>query len=162
MCALRCGLETVVKDRLPFVTKAEIASGHGRPVACSPTRHRQPTGSHGCMPDSPIKAYLGVAWRSMAETWLRSIRKALWGTATVSCVAMRVKMRSVRPTVASAAGTNDLHTCVWPFRLWLQIQGGTHIAPLWPIKPSCISTEAMSAVIAFTCSTVPHSACSFR
>jgi len=45
----------------------------------------------------------------MAETWLRSIMKALCGTAIVSCVAIRVKMRSVRPTVASAAGTKDLH-----------------------------------------------------
>ena len=40
--------------------------------------------------------------------------KALCGTATVSCVAMRVKMRSVRPTTASAAGTYDLQADLSP------------------------------------------------
>ena len=44
----------------------------------------------------------------MAATWLSSMRKALCGTARVSRAAMRVTMRSVRPTVASAAGTKDL------------------------------------------------------
>lgn len=63
----------------------------------------------------------------MAETWLRSIRKALWGTATVSCVAMRVKMRSVRPTVASAAGTKDLHNYVQTV-FECEFQGGAHVA----------------------------------
>ena len=37
-----------------------------------------------------------------------SIMKALLGTLRVSTVAILVKIRSVRPTVASAAGTNDL------------------------------------------------------
>jgi hypothetical protein len=53
--------------------------------------------------------HLGLAWRSMLETWLMSIMKALWGTLSASVVTMRVKILSVRPTVASAAGTNDLH-----------------------------------------------------
>lgn len=53
--------------------------------------------------------HLGPAWRSMLEIWLMSIMKALWGTLSASVVTMRVKILSVRPTVASAAGTNDLH-----------------------------------------------------
>ncbi len=58
--------------------------------------------------DSAPGTHLGLAWRSMFETWLMSIMKALCGTLWASVVTIRVNILSVRPTVASAAGTKDL------------------------------------------------------
>lgn len=47
----------------------------------------------------------------MFEIWLTSIMKELCGTLRASVVTMRVKILSVRPIVASAAGTKDLPDC---------------------------------------------------
>ena len=44
----------------------------------------------------------------MFEIWLISIMKELCGTLSASVVTTRVKILSVRPIVASAAGTKDL------------------------------------------------------
>ena len=44
----------------------------------------------------------------MCEIWLMSIKKELCWMLRASVVTMRVKILSVKPTVASAAGTKDL------------------------------------------------------
>ena len=49
--------------------------------------------------------HLPVDSLCMATSWLRSTIKLLWGMLTDSWVAMRVKILSVNPTTASAAGT---------------------------------------------------------
>ena len=76
-------------------------------LRCLPLPHAAAGGLH---PPTPVPGHLSVLRRSMAATCVRSSMKALWGSATASLLARRVKMRSTRPTRAEAAGTK-LPTC---------------------------------------------------
>ncbi|KAA6427302.1 MAG: hypothetical protein FRX49_01967 [Trebouxia sp. A1-2] len=78
---------------------------------------------------SVVKAvhHLGVASCSIMASWLRSIMKVDCGTLTESWLAMRVKMRSVRPMVASAAGTKEPTCHAAKALLWKR--EGAHAAP---------------------------------